>query len=199
MKPDKLNNALAWMCLCYPLMPLGVLCGMALCSRGPDSYAPLYGAVLCVYYTLLSSSLWRCMRAGGGWPFALACFPLAMHLVAAAAVLNVFTIGPESLADIFLLGAVPMISALVGLGAALLAYRDDRPGLAAALGATVFIQILAAQAGDRLLRMVVFAPSNGSQTYLLMFLAQAVLVWQCRRREPASDGVGLCRTGRRAW
>jgi hypothetical protein len=191
MKPDKLNNALAWMCLSYPLMPLGVLCGLALCQRGATDQAPLYAAGLCLYYTLLSSSLWRCLRCGGGWLFGVAFLPLALHLLAAAAVLHIWTALPEGLLDIFLLGAVPMISALVGLAAMRLAFQQERTGWMIALSATVLFQVLAACAPDGLLRMVVFTASGGAQRYLLVFMIQAVLLWQCRRGAPAQDGVGL--------
>lgn len=171
------NQALGWLCLCYPAMPPAFICGLQVCS-GQQLY--LIGLVL--FYLLLLYSLVRCTRDLGpaGWAFGCAGLATLVHVVAAMSLVSGRSVGVEDLLMVPIFG----VSILVGVGGALLAFGQGRKTLGAGLLATSCLMVTVGS-GYR-------GPLDDPKWFLLAFFAQAILLWNCRQHEATQlDGTGF--------
>ena len=162
------NQALAWLCLCYPAMPPAFVCGIEVATGHP-----VYWIGLGLFYTLLLYALGRCLRDTGfaRWAFGLALGATLVHLLA---VLMVFWPGRGDW-ESTTIGSIFAVSTLVGLGGAQLAWIQGRGWLTAGLLATC-ASVMAAGGHYQ-------GPLDNPQLFLVSFFVQALLLWRCRQSE----------------
>ena len=178
-----LRRALVMMAACYPLMPVGLMAGMACCA---PSVNPIAYVVLLGYYVLLLLALRYCFHYGGAarsW-FGLALLVSLAHAVLAFVCVAGPNTGRDALLGPLLLGIVP-VSILVCLGGCHLAYGFGHPRLAKALAIVS-------------LGCFPLAWMWGFSLALFGYMAQALLLlWlacvPCKPPEPEAGEIGFTR------
>lgn len=171
------NQALNWLCLCYPAMPPAFLCGIEVCT---GHKAAMLGLV--AFYLLLLSSVARCARHTGParWAFGLALLATVFHIAAAISMINGRTHGVEDR----LIAPIFGVAVLVGLGGAHLALHQGSKLLSVGLFATVGVILMGG--------LGYHAPLDDPRYFLVGFFGQALLLWKCRQHEALpAEGTGF--------
>lgn len=170
------NQALGWLCLCYPATPPAFVAGVESCV-GHREY--LVGAGL--FYALLLFALWRCARSSGraGWAFATALIATLIHLGAAWQMV----FGHRS-QEALIIQTIFAVAMLTGLGGAQLAYQQERKLMALLfLGSCAGLGVALCHYGS---------PLDDPRMFLASFFFQAALFFFLRlNAPPAEEGTGF--------
>ena len=184
MEQRRQNQALTWLCLCYPGMPPAFACAFWVCTGTPQFLPGLL-----IYYALLSFSLVLCWRElkPARWAFGCAALVFIVHLYLAVCFvgkhLHALDASVPEFLDDLLMPTMNGVAFFVGLGVARLAFLQGRKGLALALLVTSALQIVDAR--TRL------SPPDDPRFFLSVFALQALLVWRARWRNEDSSGMGF--------